>query len=57
MTEYNITYLIMRADMTEISLNTVDYQRVEVTAGWEGFLLYGDEGKSLYCYHIDSKEK
>lgn len=42
--------------LTEISLNTVDYQRVEVTQDGKGFYYIGDEGKSLYCYHIDSKE-
>lgn len=33
--------------MTEISLNTVDYQRVEVTQDGKGFYYIGDEGKSL----------
>ena len=61
MTEYNITYLIMRAEGELKNGSTgrvvsVDYQRVEVTQDGKGFYYIGDEGKSLYCYHIDSKE-
>lgn len=50
-----ITFSLLRIGW-QISLNTVDYQRVEVTQDGKGFYYIGDEGKSLYCYHIDSKE-
>lgn len=42
--------------LTEISLNTADYQHVEIMPDGKGFYYIGDEGKSLYSYHIDSKE-